>query len=161
MINRRLKPYHEAYKVLSNNQEAFAGAMGEEAVISVLSKLNDSYYVFNDITLALPQTIFWKKHQEYIRIETKNWKPGTLRHTKFLPHLQVARAGFIFNRLLKRKFGSLPVYNTVVTLATLPQVKYLGVDQITIRQLTPHVLRRTKKLDQKRMEKIASWLKKQ
>ncbi|MHA1492271.1 MAG: nuclease-related domain-containing protein [Promethearchaeota archaeon] len=174
MINRRLKPYHEAYKVLANNQEAFAGAMGEEAVISVLSKLNDSYYVFNDITLALPQTIFWKKHQEYIRsaqidhlvigpsgifiIETKNWKPGTLKQTKFLPHFQVARAGFIFSQLTKRKFGSLPVYNTVVTLATLPQVKYPGVDQITIRQLTPHVLRRTKKLDTKKIEKIASWL---
>ena len=67
IINKGLKPYYEAYKVLDNNQEAFAGAMGEEAVIGVLSKLNDSYYVFNDITLALPQTVLWKKHQEYVK----------------------------------------------------------------------------------------------
>ena len=177
IINKRLKPYHRAHEILSNNQETFAGAVGEEAVIGVLSKLPDSYHVFNDITLALPQTVFWSTHQEHIKsaqidhlvigpsgvfiIETKNWKLHTLKDTKFLPHLQVARAGFIFAHLTKRKFGSIPLYNTVVTLAPLPHIKYPGVDQITIRQLTPHVLRRTKKLDSKKIEKIVSWLKKQ
>ena len=176
IINKRLEPYHRAYEVLANNQEIFAGAIGEEAVISVLTKLPDTYHVFNDITLQLLQTVFWSTRQEYVRsaqvdhlvigpsgvfiIETKNWKPNTFKHTTFLPHLQVARAGFIFTRLTERKFGRLPVYNTVVTLATLPQIQYPGVDQITIRQLTPHILRRTKKLDLKNIEKLVSWVKK-
>lgn len=174
IINKRLKPYYRAFKVLDNNQETYAGAVGEEAVIGVLSKLPDSYHVFNDITIAFPRTIFSNTLKEYVRsaqidhlvvgpsgifiIETKNWKPGTLKHTKFLPHLQVARAGFIFSRLTRRKFGRLPIYNTVVTLATLPQIKYPDVDQISIRQLTPHVLRRTKKIDSKKIQKITSWL---
>jgi len=173
-INKRLKPYYRAYKVLDNNQETFAGAVGEEAVIGVLSKLPDSYHVFNDITLAFSCTIFSNTLKEYVRsaqidhlvigpsgifiIETKNWKLGTLKYAKFMPHLQVARAGFIFARLTRRKFGRLPIYNTVVTLATLPSIKYPNVDQITIRQLTPHILRRTKKIDPIKIGKIASWL---
>ena len=94
-------------------------------------------------------------------IETKNWKVQTLIETKFLPHYQVERARVIFELLTQRKLGSLPIYSTVVTLAKLPKVSYYGVDQINIRQLTPHILRRKKKLEIREIQKIVSWIKKQ
>lgn len=175
-LKKTLEPYHNAFKILNENQELFAGARGEEAVISVLSNLNDDYYIFNDLTLELSHTVFWTKHKEYVKsaqidhlvigpsgvfiIETKNWKPNTLRETKFLPHYQIERARLIFELILPRKLNHLTIYCTVVTLGMLPQVDYYGVDQISIRLLTPHILRRTKKLDFKMVEQIVSWIQK-
>jgi vacuolar-type H+-ATPase subunit H len=155
-----------------------SGAIGEETVIKELVKLPDSYIVFNDMNLSFSKSIRWKKYNEYVKscqidhvvigpngiflIETKNWKPETLQTTRFLPHKQVDRAGYIFFikfiNLFRRLNKKIPIRGIVVTLRDLPKYDYPYVEQLTPNRLDSYILGFRDILTLDEVEKISNWL---
>jgi len=174
-VQKTAKPLLETNKTLKQSESFYHGAIGEEAVIDELTKLPDSYYIFNDITLRLPKSVRWKKYNEYVRssqidhivvgpngvflIETKNWSNKTLQQTNYLPHKQVDRASLVFYLLSKRKFrGKLPRYNLVVMLQRTQHINYQYVYQLNLNNLNSFILGKNNRLNPQEIEKMVKWL---
>ena len=174
IVEKNIAPLNKAEIIIEKNWQFLAGATGEEAVIRVLSKLSDEYYIFNDKTLRLSKSVRWRKYNEYVRsaqvdhiivgptgvflIETKNWSQKTLDTTRFHPHKQVDRANFIFYIIRQKKFKKLPVYNVVVMLGNVSKIYYKFVDQVSLRELIPYIVRRKRQLHTELVTTVVRWL---
>jgi len=143
----------------------------EKSVEKKVSQLHKA----QDIIQKNQPFIRWKKYGEYVKsckidhvvvgptgiflIETKNWSPQTMLTSRFTPHKQIDRAGYIFFIQMmdhfERKF---PVYQIVATYRQLPQIPYDYVTQLTIRELVDHIHRRQGRLNRSDVLTIVSWL---
>ena len=177
-IKKPVRQMNKSKSFLDNKSSFLLGAIGEERVIRELVKLPDSYMVFNDVNLSFSKSIRWKKYNEYVKscqidhvvigpngiflIETKNWSPATLATTRFLPHKQVDRAGYIFFikfiNLFRRLNKKIPIRGIVVTLRNLPKYNYPYVEQLTPNRLNSYILGFRDFLTMDEVEMITNWL---
>ena len=167
---------YKADKKIGENISFLQGAKGEELVIKELSKLPDTYYVFNEYKFKLPKSVYSKSTNSYVRsckidhlvigptgifiIETKNWSAERLRTAKFTPHRQVDNAGLVFYIFLSKKFRrrKFPNYKVVVMLGNVPKIKYPYVSQLSLNELNSHILDKRGYLTLEDINKIVKWL---
>jgi len=175
-IGKKLEPLHKADGMIKANISFLIGATGEEIVIKELSKLPDTYYIFNEYKMRLGKSVYSKNTHDYVRscridhlvvgptgifiIETKNWSAERLRTTNFLPHRQVTNAGLVFYIFLSRKFRrrKFPNYKIVVMLGNVPKIKYPYVTQLSLHELNSYIIGRQEHLTLEDINKIVKWL---
>lgn len=92
-VQKKVAYLHNAHQFLERNISFYYGSIGEEAVIQALSKLPDTYYVLNDISIEFSKAVHWSKYNEWVRsaqidhvvvgptgiflIETDNLRPSS------------------------------------------------------------------------------------
>ena len=175
---KRIKQMNESKTFIDQKSSFIQGAFGEERVIRTLMELPDTFIIFNDVRLSFAKAIRWKKYNEYVKscqidhvvigpsgiflIETKNWNPKTLQTTRFLPHKQVDRAGYVFFIKFKNLFRKLrkkiPIRSIVVTLRGLPIVDYPHVKQLIPRELISYILWFQNELTNEEIDIATQWL---
>jgi len=175
IITKNVAYLHKTNKIIEQNMSYYQGARGEETAIETMSRLPDTYYVFNDLNLKLPKAVRYKKSREYVRscqidhlvvgpsgiflIEAKNWSEKTFREATFLPHKQVDRAGLVFYIFMVRKLKTkYTTYKVVATMRKLPYIHFQYVDQLTVYGLNSFILKKPKKLSEEDIQKIVKWL---
>jgi hypothetical protein len=134
-----------------------SGAIGENAVVSELKKLPDSYYVINDFSLEFSQPIYNRKENDKIfsiqidhilicpsgvfAIETKNWSSQSIQNLDLRsPVEQINRSGYaLFVKinsasnlgLVDHHWGSkkVPVRNIIAMTNNVPseEFKYVKI----------------------------------
>ncbi|MFX1487984.1 MAG: nuclease-related domain-containing protein [Promethearchaeota archaeon] len=175
-IEKKVVPLHKANKKIEENFSFLQGAEGEEYVIRELSKLPDTYYVFNEYQFKLPKSVYSKSTQSYVRsckidhlvvgptgifiIETKNWSAQRLLNASFTPHQQVDNAGLVFYIFMSRKFRrrKFPNYKVVVMLGNVPKINYPYVTQLSLFELNRYILNRTGIIITEDINKLVKWL---
>lgn len=175
-IANSTKGLRKTQNIIKNNIAFVSGAVGETAAIRELKKLPESFFILNKATLSFSRAIRWRKYHQYAKsckidhvvvgptgiflIETKNWNPQRIYHTKFTPHMQIDRAGYIFFIHMMDYFNcKFPVYKVVATYRKLPEINYNYVDQMTIRELVNYILKKKEKLASHDVLRIFKWLK--
>ena len=174
-VEKKVSQLHKAREIIEKNQQYFAAALGETAVIKELRKLPETYYILNEVELSFFRSIRWKKYGEYVKsckidhvvvgptgiflIETKNGSLQTMQTEKTTPHKQIQRAGYILFIQMMDQFGKkYPLYQIIATFKQLPEMPYDYVTQLTIEELVDHILGRDGRLDPSDVLAIVEWL---
>lgn len=136
-IEKKVKLVQEKVDVLEEilKSGAYYGAQAEIKMIELLSKLPDTYYVINDVTLELDKSVFfdgdWLSSAQIDHlvvgpagafvVEVKNWsKKFTSGGDFFDPYKQVKRHNYVCYTLLKRQF-EVKVRNIIAYAGTFPK----------------------------------------
>lgn len=107
------------------------GVVGGTRVVDELSKLGDSYHVFWDVRVVLPDYA-WYRGKKNLKsaymdlvvacpkgvflLEVKNWSDGTASNPKWNPHEQTERAGKVLWTMLQGVIKGMRVNNVLVSV---------------------------------------------
>lgn len=151
-IEKKVKLVQEKVDALEEilKSGAYYGAQSEIKMIEFLSKLPDTYYVINDVTLELDKSVFfdgdWLSSAQIDHlvigpagvfvIEVKNWSKKFISEGNFFdPYIQVRRQNYVCYTLLKKQF-EVKVRSIIAYAGHIPKkpndsfVKVLPLEQV-------------------------------
>ncbi|NHK33068.1 MAG: hypothetical protein FK730_17095 [Asgard group archaeon] len=142
------------------------GAIGEQKAITELSKLPDSYTVFNDYELEFHRPLYRKQENEYIYsiqvdhlvvgpsgvflVETKNWSKDSIMNLDlYSPVKQIRRASYaIFVKLHGRKSNvfshhwgekKIPDKSIILMIGAKPREEFQYVKILSLQRLLGYI----------------------
>ncbi len=154
----------ESHAFITDNMPFFIGAIGEEAVISALSRLPDDYHLFNDVNLRFHPPIHWREMNDYIKtsqidhivlgptglfiLETKNWRLSSIATRSDKLIYQVRRSSLALWFYLRKRYardGIPKTRSVVVSIQGCNPGQKLGpyVDITTPNRICEYITRRT------------------
>ncbi|MCM2465955.1 nuclease-related domain-containing protein [Methanoculleus oceani] len=121
LVNKECGNIIANHAFIADNLSFYIGAIGEEAVITALSRLPDEYHLFNDVNLRFHPPIHWREMNDYIKssqidhivvgptglfvVETKNWKFSDIEKKSDKLVYQVRRSSLALWYYLRKNYA--------------------------------------------------------